>query len=253
MARLARVVVPKIPHHVTQRGNRRQRVFFSSDDYQEYLRLMAEWCSSWDVEIWAYCLMPNHVHLIAVPARCECLRRAIGEVHRRYTRHINFREGWRGYLWQGRFASYPMDTMYLFTAARYIENNPVRTGLVAVPDDYEWSSAKAHVSGRDDDLVKVLPLLAKVSDWRAFLTQPLQKHESETLRRHVRTGRPLGSDSFIEDLERGLGRTLRPQKPARRAVGLNPSRIKYCAAGTHRFLFTIVSPAYPPARRNSSG
>ena len=96
MARLARVVVPGFPHHVTQRGNRRQLTFFCDGDYEIYLGLMAQWCWAWGVEVWAYCLMPNHVHLIVVPESEEGLCRAIGEAHRRYTRHVNFREGWRG-------------------------------------------------------------------------------------------------------------------------------------------------------------
>jgi putative transposase len=109
MARLARVVAPGVPHHITQRGNRRQRTFFVDGDYEAYLELMAEWCAEWEVAVWAYCLMPDHVHLIAVPGSEDGLRRAIGEAHRRYTRHVNFREGWRGHLWQGRFASFPAD------------------------------------------------------------------------------------------------------------------------------------------------
>ena len=107
MARLARVIAPGLPHHITQRGNRRQQTFFSDDDYQSYIDLMAQWCGAHQVEIWAYCLMPNHVHLIAVPHSAEGLRRAVGEVHRRYTRMVNFREGWRGHLWQGRFVQLP--------------------------------------------------------------------------------------------------------------------------------------------------
>ena len=109
MARLARVVAPGVPHHVTQRGNRRQETFFRPADYRLYRELMAEWCGRCGVEIWAYCLMPNHVHLIAVPQTADALQRAIGEAHRRYTRAINLREGWRGHLWQGRFASFPME------------------------------------------------------------------------------------------------------------------------------------------------
>ena len=109
MARIARVVAPGLPHHITQRGNRRQATFFGADDYQAYRALMREWCEYWKVEVWAYCLMPNHVHLIAVPPSEDGLRRAMGEAHRRYTRRVNFREGWRGHLWQGRFASYPLD------------------------------------------------------------------------------------------------------------------------------------------------
>lgn len=109
MARLARVVIPGLPHHITQRGNRRQQTFFNDGDYAAYLELMSEWCRDQGVEIWSYCLMPNHTHLIAVPSTKDGLRWAIGEAHRRYTRRINFRETWRGYLWQGRFASFVMD------------------------------------------------------------------------------------------------------------------------------------------------
>jgi len=104
---------------MTQRGNRRLPTFFGDDDYQTYLELMAQWCTHWGVEVWAYCLMPNHVHLIAVPQSQDGLRRAIGEAHRRYSRRVNFREGWRGHLWQGRFASFPMDDAYTLEAALY--------------------------------------------------------------------------------------------------------------------------------------
>ena len=126
MPRIARVVVPRYPHHVTQRGNRRQQTFFCDDDYRAYLELMAEWCKRCGIEIWAYCLMPNHVHLIAVPNSEDGLRRGIGEAHRRYTRRVNFRERWRGHLWQGRFASFVLDDLYLLAATRYVEMNPVR-------------------------------------------------------------------------------------------------------------------------------
>ena len=121
MARFARVVAPGYPHQVTQRGNRRQQVFFCEEDYQVYIELMREWCAKHAVEIWAYCLMPNHVHLIAVPQIPEGLFPSIGKAHRRYTRHVNFREWWRGYLWQGRFASFVMDERHCLCAARYIE------------------------------------------------------------------------------------------------------------------------------------
>ena len=138
MARLARVVAPGLPHHVTQRGNRRQQTFFCQEDYDCYVQLMAQFCLAERVEIWAYCLMLNHVHLIAVPQAADGLRRAIGEAHRRYTRMVNFREGWRGHLWQGRFASFVLDEPYLLSAARYVELNPVRTG---------WSTRLASIAG----------------------------------------------------------------------------------------------------------
>jgi putative transposase len=204
-----------MPHHVTQRGNRRQQAFFNEGDYQVYLELMAEWCQKEGVEIWAYCLMPNHTHLIAVPQTELSLRRAIGEAHRRYTRGINFREKWRGYLWQGRFASFVMDEPYLLAAARYVELNPVRAGLVACAEDWLWSSARAHLSGRDDQLIKVAPLLAMVPDWRALLDSALSEEEIRDLREHGRTGRPLGNVSFVECLERMVGRILAPRQGGR--------------------------------------
>ena len=150
MPRIARVVAPGFPHHITQRGNRRLQTFFCDEDYGAYVSLMSEWCGQHGVEIWAYCLMPNHVHLVAVPKSEDGLRRAIGEAHRRYTRRVNFREGWRGHLWQGRFASYPMDETYLLCAARYIELNPVRAKLVGDAAEWRWSSAPAHLAGKDD-------------------------------------------------------------------------------------------------------
>jgi len=219
MARIARVVAEHYPHHITQRGNRRQDTFFCDDDYRYYIRLMAEWCDKCGVTIWAYCLMHNHVHLVAVPESEGGLRRAIGEAHRRYTRHINFREQWRGHLWQGRFASFLMDEKYLLTATRYIELNPVRAGLVSIPEEYPWSSAKAHMKGRNDDLVKVQPLLRMVDDWRQFLSGDVSDEEYELLQRHERTGRPLGSMSFIERLENKLSRILTPQKGGRPKKG----------------------------------
>ena len=213
MARMARIVAPGIPHHVTQRGNRRQPTFFVENDYRQYLALMREWCDRQGVEVWGYCLMPNNVHLIAIPEKEDSLAKAIGEAHRRYTRYVNFREGWRGYLWQGRFASYPMDESYLLAAARYIELNPVRAGLVKRPIDYTWSSAPAHLAGRGDPLLKGRPLLALVDDWERFLGLDLGEDEVHALRRHFKTGRPLGSEGLCLKLETSLNRILRRQKP----------------------------------------
>lgn len=212
MARIARVIAPGIPHHVTQRGNRRQKTFFSADDYQAYVDLMAVWCKKYHVEIWAWCLMPNHVHLIAVPETEDGLARAIGEAHRRYTRRINFREKWKGHLWQERFASFPMDESYLLAAARYVEMNPVAAGIVQKPEEYHWSSARAHLSAQDDQLTKVEPLLSMVGNWHDFMSLS-SEDEMNTFRKHERTGRPLGQEAFIEHLEELQGRSLRPHKP----------------------------------------
>ena len=216
MARLARVVVPGYPHHVTQRGNRKQQTFFSATDYKLYKDLLATWCARQGVEIWAYCLMPNHVHLIATPQNELALAAAIGEAHRRYTRAINFSQGWRGYLWQGRFASVVLDGPHLLAAVRYVEQNPVRARLCAQAWEYPWSSAAAHLEGRADDLVKPGPLLGLVPDWKAYVQRECSEEELQALRRHECTGRPLGTESFIRSLESLLNRPLFPKKPGRK-------------------------------------
>ena len=220
MVRLARLVVPGLPHHVIQRGNRRQQTFFNDEDYAAYIELMADWCRERGVEVWGYCLMPNHVHLIAIPKSEDSLARAIGEAHRRYTRRINFREKWRGYLWQGRFASFVMDEPHLLAAARYVELNPVRAGLVEDAAQWPWSSATSHLSGRDDRLVRVAPMLAMIADWRsfldsAFLDSATAEEELRDMREHGRTGHPLGDAAFVDRLEQTVGRVLRPKSPGR--------------------------------------
>lgn len=217
MARLARIVVPGYPHHVTQRGNRRQQTFFQESDYCEYKALLATWCEKEGVEIWAYCLMPNHVHLIAAPQTAEGLAAALGEAHRRYTRGINFARGWRGHLWQGRFASIVLDGPHLLAAVRYVERNPVRAGLCAHAWEYPWSSASAHMAASDDGLVKVASLLGLVPDWRAYVNIEASEGEIQALRKHERTGRPLGSFGFVRALESLLGRQILRQKPGPKA------------------------------------
>jgi len=177
-----------------------------------YIELIAQWWHKYQVEIWAWCLMPNHVHLIAVPHSPEGLARAVGEAHRRYTRRINLREKWRGYLWQERFASFPMDEQHLLATARYVKMNPVGAKWVKNPEDYRWSSVHAHLREKDDELTKVAPLLELVPEWRSFLQLTLPE-EVDLLHLHERTGRPLGKVDFIDKLEIELGRRLRPQKP----------------------------------------
>jgi len=219
MARFARVVVPGIAHHVTQRGVRRMQTFFNDEDYQIYLDLLQQWCRSAGVEVWAYCLMPNHVHMIVVPEHEESLARGIGEAHRRYTRHVNFKKGWKGYLWQGRFASFPLNEEYLLAAVRYVELNPIRARLVERPEDYRWSSARAHLQGKDDCLVNVKPMLERVSNnWVELLASGDQKL-FEMLRSHERTGRPLGDENFILKLSSLVGRDLSKHKPGPKQKG----------------------------------
>ncbi len=213
MPRIARVVGPGLPHHVTQRGNRRQTTFFIEDDYRAYLGLLGEWCSRNDVLIWAYCLMPNHVHLIVVPQSEDGLKSAIGETHRRYTRRINFRMDWRGHLWQGRFSSCPLDEAYLLAAARYVERNPLKAGIVKSADEYPWSSARHYLGIHRDPLIRRSPLPDMVDDWTAFLADDLDEKKKAEIQSAERTGRPLGSLDFIQKLEGILGRDLQKRKP----------------------------------------
>ena len=214
MARIARVVVPGYPHHVTQRGNRRMETFFRNEDYETYIDLVANACREAGTEVWAYCLMPNHVHLVMVPADEDGLRAVLGEAHRRYTREINFRNQWRGHLWQERFHSFPMDETYLLATVRYVERNPVKAKLCQQPEDWPWSSAQAHLEGRDDALVRVGPMLERVKDWLAYLAEELSF--DRMIKRHSRTGRPLGNTQFIENLEKLSGRDLTLKKPGRK-------------------------------------
>ena len=220
MARFPRVVVPGVPHHVTQRGARRMRVFFTRDDYRSYLGLLAQRARRHDLQVWTYCLMPNHVHLIAVPSTERGLARPLGEAHQRYALLVNKRQGWTGHLWQERFASFPMDEPHLMAAIRYVLLNPVRAGLARTAIDWPHSSARAHVLGEPDPLVDRRKPFRLIDDWQSYLgpdTRP--SSETEAFRRHGSLGRPLGSDSFVEKLERIAGRRLRPHK-----VGRKPKR-----------------------------
>ena len=213
---MARAVVPGVAHYVTQRGNRR-KVFFGAGDYALYLALLAEGCERAGVEVLAYCLMPSEVHLILVPAKRDGLRAALGETHRRYSRAINARAKGGRIAWAGRFASCAMDAAHTLACARYVEQSAVRARLAARARDWRWSSARAHLKGRDDGLVRVKPLLKAVDDWHAFLGEKLSGAEVAAIRASERTGRPRGSPAFIKQIERRLGRVLGKQKPGPKA------------------------------------
>jgi putative transposase len=213
MPRKPRVVVPGAPHHVVQRGARAQAVFFADEDYASYLATLAARCHGAGCAIWGYCLMPNHVHLVLVPASADALRAALAPTHHAHSLRINRRMGWYGHLWQQRFHSFVMDEAHLLSAARYVERNPVRAGLVGAPEDWRWSSARPHLEGRDDGVVDVTPLLALVPDWEGYLRVAESDGELETLREHVASGRPLASAAFVDRLEATSGLPLRRRKP----------------------------------------
>jgi putative transposase len=217
MTRLARMVVAGLPHHVTQRGNRREAVFFEDGDHDIYCDLLAEQTRKAEVEVWAYCLMPNHVHLILIPTRADGLGLAVGEAHRRYTNFINARGRWTGHLFQSRFASVAMDEAHLMAAVCYVNLNPVRARLVSRAEDWPWSSARAHLAGVDDSLVTVRPVLDRTSCFADLLLQD-RAEDFAALRRSEGSGRPLGTAEFVTGLERLLGRPI-----ARRSPGPKPA------------------------------
>jgi putative transposase len=211
MARIARIVIPGIPHHVTQRGNRKEKVFFESGDHARYLAFLKEGAEKSGTSIWAYCLMPNHVHIIAVPSHADGLRSMFADAHRRYTNYINWRHGWTGHLWQGRFGSAAMDEDHLAEAARYVLLNPVRAGLTKRAEDWPHSSIHAHLSGISDGLVDTAPLAARFGDLRGFLAEETNQ-SFDTLRQSETTGRPLGTDVWVKSLELLTERRLLPSK-----------------------------------------
>jgi putative transposase len=216
MARLPRLVLPGIPHHITQRGNGRQQTFFEQGDYALYLDLFAQAARKAGSEVWAYCLMPNHVHAIVVPRDEDGLRATFGDLHRRYTSYINARARRTGHLWQGRFGSVAMDEAHLHHALRYVTLNPVRARLVKRPEQWQWSSARAHLAGRDDALVRVGPALERVGDFRGFLAQAFDDaSDYAALRKAETIGRPLGGAGWLAALEAKTGRKLAPAKPGR--------------------------------------
>ena len=218
MARIARLVIPDYPHHVLQRGNRRQTVFFNDQDKATYIEYLKVYAKPAGIEFWAYCLMDNHVHLIAVPKTPESFAQGFAEAHRRYTRMVNFREKWRGYLWEGRFRSYPMHEIHLYAAMRYIERNPVRAGIVSKPWDYQWSSARAHSFNLKDALLSDNFVTPETKDWKQFLEAEDDTVRISEFRKHSDTGRPLGDKKFIELLEGITGRIIRKQKTGPKVI-----------------------------------
>ena len=220
MARMPRLVVPDFPHHVTQRGARKQKTFFGPYDYKMYIEILSKAREKSGVEIWAYCLMPNHVHLIVVPQRRDSLAEFFRQAHRTYTLTINAREGWQGHLWQERFHSFVMDEDHLLAAVRYTELNPVRAGICESPGDWPWSSYRAHADGVDDRLVSVGPMLSRIDGWANYVKPEDQDVEKfAPLRARSRTGRPAGDDQFVGYLERLVGRPLRRRNPGRPTKG----------------------------------
>jgi putative transposase len=213
MPRTARIVAPDVPHHVTQRGNNRQAVFFVDDDRVAYLKLLADQCRRYAVDILGYCLMTNHVHLIAVPHRADALAKAIGRTHWLYAQYVNRLHARSGHLWQNRFYSSAMDDGHTLLAMRYVERNPIRAGLCRIARRYKWSSAAAHC-GEQDTSELLDPVgwkeISKGLKWEEKLADELSDTDFQLVRSHLRTGRPLAADGWLSKLESVFGRRLRP-------------------------------------------
>ncbi|MCC6698805.1 MAG: transposase [Candidatus Hydrogenedentes bacterium] len=218
MSRQARIVIPGMPHHVAQVGNNRQDVFFGDEDRVTYLELFREQCKKYGVRVLGYCLLPNHVHFVAVPAREDSLNLAVGRTHLKYAQYINRLYDRSGHLWQGRFQSCALDDAYTVAAMRYIESNPVRAKITRVPWTYRWSSAAAHCGAPDTSGLLDLRMwksYVKGTIWKDVIAQQDEEEALIALRRNTQTGYPLGHASVIGRLERALDRRLRPQPVGR--------------------------------------
>lgn len=212
MPRMARVIAVGCAHHITQRGNNREDVFVADDDRQVYLQILQEQAGNYGLEILGYCLMTDHVHLVAIPHAEDSLATGIGRTHVRYSRYINRFRGRSGHLWQGRFHSCALDGRHLRQVMKYVELNPVRARLCRRAWRYEWSSAAAHTDGNArSELLDLKRWYKRFSAeaWREELLEGLTEEQVARIRLRTQTGRPLGSDRFVSKLETMLGRRVR--------------------------------------------
>ena len=219
MARLPRIVVPGMPHHIRHRGNRRCVVFCDDGDRKTYLRILREQCVKFALRIWAYVLMTNHVHLIAVPSTADSLGAALRNAHGDYAEYFNAKHQQSGHLWGERFKSSVLDESYLWNAIRYVERNPVRAGMVGHAEDYRWSSAPGHCGLREDTMLSSdLPMLGQIPDWAAWLRDEVPVEAMTFLRARTHTGRPCGDEAFLRRIGMQVGRDLVPGKPGPKSV-----------------------------------
>ena len=191
MPRAPRAITPGVPHHITQRGNHGEPTFLAPGDYQQYLIWLGLYSRLHGLDVWAYCLMPNHVHIIAVPAAPQSIAGALRPLHMRYTQRVNAEHGWQGTLWQGRFYSCAMDEQHVWAAVRYVERNPVRAGLVERAEDYLWSSAQAHCGLRADPaLSDAGPHPLSTRKWSGGVNAPDEATVADLIRQRTDRGRP---------------------------------------------------------------
>lgn len=234
MPRVARIVVPGLPHHVTQRGNYSQTVFDSDGDKRRYLLWVKEYSLKYRLSVLAYCIMSNHVHFIVIPQDEDSMARTFNTAHMRYSQYRNRNLNVAGHLWQGRFFSCVMDERHLIAAARYIERNPVRAGVVKKPWDYVWSSASDHAYNQRKSIVDVHELFDHIEvsqdNWKSFVDGFDREEDVLIIKKHTMTGMPMGSGAFVERLEGRFGKVLRlmPAGRPRRAADAEKNIIGRC-------------------------
>ncbi len=209
MPRVARAVVDGIPYHVTQRGNRGQDVFFADDDRRAYMSYLRDYSERYALDVLAYCLMTNHVHLVVLPREPDSLALTLRSAHMRYSQMINARFGWTGHLWQGRYFSVALDEPHLWAAVRYVERNPVRARVVREARDYKWSSAGFHLGLRTDRLVRSSTEWgSSVEDWSSALAAEQDQETIDLLRSRTQSGFPCGDEAFVRAISDRIGRPL---------------------------------------------
>jgi putative transposase len=213
---MARVIAPGFPHHITQRGNGRRDVFLTDALKLTYLDLLAEQASRHRLHILAYCLMTNHLHLVAIPDSINAVAGALRHAHGRFAQHWNTTQRGVGHMWQNRYYSCPLQPSRVWSVIRYVELNPVRAGMVERATDYAWSSAAAHINGADVSGVLDMGWWKSnwtQGDWAIALTD--DPGDTDAIRRATYTGRPCDDREFIAGLEQETGRKLGPQKGGR--------------------------------------
>lgn len=225
MPRVARIVAPDLPHHVTQRGNYRQNVFDDDSDRRRYLLWINEYSHKYNLSIIAYCLMSNHVHFIVIPKNEDSVARTFNSAHMRYSQYRNKNMNVTGHLWQGRFFSCILDERRLTAAARYIERNPARARIVKNPCEYIWSSAKNHAGISKNDIIDTSGLFKCIEiaqkEWKDFISREDRPDEVAAIRKYTLTGRPLGGSAFIKKLEKALSMRLQAMPVGRPKKGSN--------------------------------
>ena len=215
MPRDARVVCAGVPYHVTQRGNYRQDIFEEEEDREKYMEFFMMYLEKFEVKLYAWCLMSNHVHFIVEPSTEDGLANLFRFAHMRYSQYFNRKKGASGHLFQGRFHSSPLDADHLYEALRYVELNPLRAGIVSRVDGYKWSSMKTHLTGKGKYPLSSVNKYLEIHDWKEYLKEKADEEILKTLRSRAKTNRPAGDAKFIKKIEKLTGRTLTFNKKGR--------------------------------------